>query len=443
MSLGALLFALGTATTLLTGAYLLFTIALYRRPVTVVGPPGRLGRPGDGELHWFIVVAALNEAKVISNTVCSLLALDQDRGPVRVIVVDDASDDGTGELVSSLASARVEVLRREMPDARRGKGDALNAAFHRIFTEVLDRGLDPARVIVGVVDGDGRLDPDATAIVGRYFDAPEVGAVQLRVRISNRRSGWLTRFQDYEFLTFSALTQSARRHLGSVGLGGNGQFTRLRALQDMAAERGAEAGPSGGPWTACLTEDLDLGLRLALAGWRNEFATGAEVRQQGVASLSRVVRQRTRWLHGHIQCWRFLPTLARSALPTATVLDLAWYLLAPATCLVLSIVFGLTVPLLFVVGGWNALVTGGVTWSWWYAVAYAASFGPAMALAGMYRRQAGDVCWVRALVLAHLLWLYNYVWYAAVWRAVGRVATGRRGWAKTARVAEPAALSAT
>ena len=194
-----------------------------------------------------------------------------------------------------------------------------------------------------------------------------------------------------------------------------------------------------GPWTACLTEDLDLGLRLALAGWRNEFTTEAEVRQQGVTSLSRVVRQRTRWLHGHMQCWRFLPTLARSSLPTVTVLDLSWYLLAPAMCLVLSVVFGLTVPLFLVLGAWQVLGAGGMEWSWWYVAAYAASFVPAVALTRAYRREAGDIGRARTFVLAHLLWLYNYVWYLAVWRAAWRVARGRTNWAKTARVAEPLA----
>ncbi|MGH2968452.1 MAG: hypothetical protein ACRDK0_05240 [Solirubrobacteraceae bacterium] len=46
---------------------------------------------------------------------------------------------------------------------------------------------------------------------------------------------------------FSRLVQAGRDPLGSVGLGGNGQFVRLSALQDMGDS----------PWSRCLTEDLD------------------------------------------------------------------------------------------------------------------------------------------------------------------------------------------
>ena len=38
--------------------------------------------------------------------------------------------------------------------------------------------------------------------------------------------------------------------------------------------------------------------------------------------------------------------------------------------------------------------------------------------------------------LAHLFSIYSYMWLLAGWRAVFRILTGRRGWAKTARTAE-------
>jgi hopene-associated glycosyltransferase HpnB len=63
-------------------------------------------------LHWPSVVAvvpARNEADVIQQSVGSLLAQDYP-GDFRVVLVDDQSDDGTGDLARALSSPRLTVL---------------------------------------------------------------------------------------------------------------------------------------------------------------------------------------------------------------------------------------------------------------------------------------------------------------------------------------------
>lgn len=410
--------ALGTALLVSMGAYLVLILWLSRRSAEA------RAEPCPAPLRWIFVIPALNEERVIANTIDSLLAV---RGRTWVLVVDDGSDDATAEIVRRYPRDRVGLLQRHPPQARQGKGEALNAAYRAISSCAADTDTDPSQVIIGVVDGDGRLQADALEHLGRTFASPAVGAVQIQVRIHNRGAGWLARFQDYEFLTFSALTQSARQQLGSVGLGGNGQFTRLSALTALGDS----------PWTTCLTEDLDLGLRLAMAGWKLRFTTETEVSQQGLTDLRRIVRQRTRWMHGHVQCWTHAGGLVRSALPTVTVLDLLWYLAAPLLNLVVSLVFGL--PAILVVGAaaW-VVVSGSLSWPivGWIVVLYAISFGLSLIFALVYWRRAGDISLTRALVMAHLLAAYNYVWYLATWKAFARALTRRRGWAKTERVAE-------
>ena len=89
-------------------------------------PPATAGRPADGFLFTFLV-PALNEARVIEYTLDRLLSL-----PLRhclVLIIDDGSDDETGRLVESCGDSRVRLLRRDLPQARRGKGAALNAGF--------------------------------------------------------------------------------------------------------------------------------------------------------------------------------------------------------------------------------------------------------------------------------------------------------------------------
>ena len=178
---------------------------------------------------------------------------------LHVMVIDDGSDDGTGDVVQALGDPRAEVLRRVLPNARRGKGEALNNALAVVRERFA--GCDPSSVIIGVVDADGRLDPHAIAEARRAFAPAEVGAVQMGVRINNRFSSLLARMQDMEFVVFTAVFQEGRRRLGSVGMGGNAQFARLSALNSLGRR----------PWTRSLTEDFDLGVRLNGAGWTNEY----------------------------------------------------------------------------------------------------------------------------------------------------------------------------
>jgi cellulose synthase/poly-beta-1,6-N-acetylglucosamine synthase-like glycosyltransferase len=399
--------------------YLIVSLVLSRTKMAI-------GGSGPVPALIVFIVPALNEARVLAATVQSLLAACDERG--RVLVIDDGSDDGTAEVLLDLQRRNPGVvwgLSRRAPHAREGKGKALNAAYQALRALAEKQHIDPSSVVFAIVDADGRLEPDVFDHVDAYFSEPGVGALQLLVRIRNR-SGLLARLQDFDFYLFSAVMQTAREKLGSVGLGGNGQFTRLSALMSLGDE----------PWSECLTEDLDLGIRLAVAGWENRFCGETFVSQQGLTSIPKLVRQRTRWAHGHFQCWSLIGRIYRSHLPTVTVLDLSYYLLAPALSLIASVLF--TLPL-----GWGlvSLVRDPSGWltpfgAVYFGVIYLFSFGPPLGLALVYWRRSRDLSLGRAILLANLLPVYNYVWYVAEWKALGRIAAGRRAWSKTTRVAE-------
>lgn len=72
-----------------------------------------------------IVVAAFNEAHVIGQCLENKLALDYPPDLVQILVVSDASTDGTDRIVEQFASRGVTLLRQP---ARRGKTAALNLA---------------------------------------------------------------------------------------------------------------------------------------------------------------------------------------------------------------------------------------------------------------------------------------------------------------------------
>ncbi len=93
------------------------------------------------------MVPTYNEAANIGTLVERLLALP---GGVHVLVVDDASPDGTGDIVASIASgdARVSLLRREGP---RGYAAASKEGLARCVSEGFD--------IVASMDADLSHDP--------------------------------------------------------------------------------------------------------------------------------------------------------------------------------------------------------------------------------------------------------------------------------------------
>jgi 1,2-diacylglycerol 3-beta-glucosyltransferase len=385
--------------------------------------------PARGALY--VLVPCLNEELVIGETVDRLL----DEPGCTVVVVDDGSDDATAFRAAAAAAARGEqarltVLTRYGSESRQGKGAALNAGLPTIVADVAARGLSPDDVVVAVMDADGRLSAGAATAARRLFEDPSVGGVQLIVRIRNRRK-LIAQFQDIEFWMISALSQFARSISGTVSLGGNGQFTRLSAVQQL----------SGEPWSRSLTEDLDLGLRLIAAGWRITTTTDGYVDQQGVDTLPRLLRQRTRWYQGHMGSIRRLPELWRSdKVSEVAVIEVTSYLLVPwLIVLPWSILQQWIIYQLITGSGHGIFATGlgGFSWRVTYAVLwYVLSFAPNLLIGFIYARRTRAVTMRRALVLGHLMIAWNYIGYLAAWRAVGRMFRGSSDWTKTSRTSE-------
>jgi 1,2-diacylglycerol 3-beta-glucosyltransferase len=382
----------------------------------------RLRRSDDYSV--FFLIACLNEEEVIGGTVRAALDECPD---ATVVVVDDASDDATSAVARRAGRDRLLLCRRELPVARTGKGAALNVGYAAILADVGRRRLDPDRVLVVVMDADGRLSPGAVGHVIDAFADPDVGGVQLGVRIRNRET-LLGQLQDFEFWGIAALAQVARISSHSVSLGGNGQFTRLSALLPLGDS----------PWSDALTEDLDLAVSLLAAGWRLSSSPDAHVTQQGLEQLRPLIRQRTRWFQGHIACTRRIPELWRSnALPGVGFAEVTSYLLAPLV-LVLpwSILFtwGAVEMVRFAVADPHGVVGGstvpqrfGLLVAW-----YLLSFAPMLLGAFAYHRRS-DAGLVRSIALAHLAVVGSYVTFIATWRALGRILLRRGGWVKTSR----------
>lgn len=424
---------LNTAVAIVVVYYLLlFAILLVKRRVQK--------RPDDPSYRpfMFVVVPAHNEEAVIGHTIESLL--NQDYSHLAVLVMNDGSKDATSEIAHRYAAehAGVVVVDRGSDIAGRGKGAVLNHAFE-IIRAMVD-GADPMLegrtaedIIICITDADGQLERKTLATVAPYFADPRVGGLQIGVRIANSSTNLLTRLQDIEFVGFSAFVQEARDWFGSVGLGGNGQFTRLEALLSLGYA----------PWTECLTEDLDLGLSLVGNGWRIRFCPDAYVAQQAVTHLRPLFRQRTRWIQGHYQCWTHLKSLRRSKrVALHTRIDLMLYLVLVCFVVLVSLGMVFTIidlsPTIVLRSTLFDSIPPGAARN---LVTLLISFGPLWAFLATYQ--------MRAPVRLPLRWLpaysvifafYTYAWLVATLWAWGRIFIGRGAWAKTARVESEAVV---
>jgi 1,2-diacylglycerol 3-beta-glucosyltransferase len=438
--------ALNTTAFMLCVSFLLYIVFILR-PF--------LGRadsvPGSRRAYdMHFVVPCLDEELVVGGTVRHLVGTFPE---ATVWVVDDASTDLTPGILADLQDQfpDLRVITRRLPDAQRGKGAALNAAWRAIDAS-LDPDVDRHRVLVGVLDADARLERLAPDVISGYLVDPRVTAVQVQVRVTDdvdglaaadlaslvdldapvrRKDSWLVQLQDLEFTGPIAAMQSLRRRTGSVGMGGNGQFTRMSALDRIAEEFGT-------PWHGALLEDFELGLHVLLTGGRTEYCDETFVAQTGLPRIGPLLRQRSRWAQGGMQCLRYLWRIICSpqvSLPGA--LEIAYYLWVPWSQLLGSIVF----PAAMAVQVYFMTHTGDGVGSWWAGGAWglvplAALFGvlPHVVWGPVYRsRSGGSVSRRRAFALGLLNVAYAYLLQAAVWWALTRILRGRRDWKKTAR----------
>ena len=401
-------------------AMFLWTLMLFLRGHrAIVRPPVAAAEAADG-FNWVFMVPALNEEVTIADSVQRLLEL-----PVksrRVLVIDDDSDDRTGEILAGFEHPDLFVLTRRAPNARKGKAAGLNYAY-RSLVGYDDRAL----AIVVIVDADGRLDAEAPRYAASHFEDPKVGGVQSLVRIYNRQH-FLTWMQDVEFSVYGHLFQAGRDHWGTAGMGGNGQFNRLAALDDVADEQG--------PWRDRLTEDQDLGLRLIAAGWEGRQDLRATVDQQGLSRWRPLFRQRTRWSQGNLQAIGLLREVLRAPVSLPARLEQLGYLLMPFWQGVVGV--GLVAALLLWAIGLAPFWGGGPTWQLGFF--YLLAFGGTTMGCIAARAEAGPLGWLRGFLIAQVYTPYTWFLWPVLLRSTARQLTERGDWAKTER--EPLAAPA-
>jgi len=281
------------------GGYLLVLALLSARNPA---PPRSTGR-----LRFDVLVPAHDEAAGIARCVASLRALDWPGDRFRVIVIADNCGDDTA---ARARAAGAEVWERNDASAR-GKGHALAYAFARSRAERY------AYAVV-VVDADTEATPNLLEACAARIEAG-AEAIQAHYGVRDPDGSWRARLMAIAYALFHTLRSRARERLGlSCGIRGNG-WCVTHALLERAPYRAYS-----------ITEDIELGNTLGLAGCRVHYAGEAEVRADAAVSRAEAARQRQRWEGGRYALIRAqAPPLLRAAVARRdrVCLDLALDLL--------------------------------------------------------------------------------------------------------------------
>lgn len=267
-----------------------------------------------------VIVPSYNEASSIAETIESLQ--QQTLPPAEIIVVDDCSDDGTGDIARRLGTT---VLR---PSENTGsKAGAQTFALPSVKTS-----------LVMAVDADTALAPDAIEKLIESMHDPSVAAACGYVLPRRVKTLWERgRYIEYlfAFSFFKQIQDYYEKPLISSGCFSVYRTDALRAL--------------GGWSTRTMAEDMDLTWSFYRAGWKVRFVPEAVCYPLEPHNLLFMRKQLRRWSHGFVQNvrlhWRdllhlgYLRSLVAVACYDALIASLAFLVALPVLAVVLSPLF--------------------------------------------------------------------------------------------------------
>ncbi|HEY6832170.1 MAG TPA: glycosyltransferase [Pseudolabrys sp.] len=356
-------------------------------------------------LPVYSVIAALyREAASVDGLLRAIERLDYPPEKLDVILAVEADDRETHAAIAARANRMPITVIAAPAGGPRTKPKALNAA------------LPFARGSFTVIyDAEDRPDPDQLRHALETFrtGGEHLACVQARLCIDNTADSVLTRLFTAEYAgQFDVFLGGLAALDLPLPLGGSSNHFRTAILREIGA------------WDAYnVTEDADLGMRLARFGYRTEMIASTTY-EEAPSALGAWLRQRTRWLKGWMQTWA---VHMRQPLRLKRELGLPGFL--SLQLIVGGNVLAALVHPPFVVAFAIAAVQGTSTW---LAAFYGGSVlcgyiaSAALGWLGLARRGLLANAWV--LLLTPLHWLLLSL---AAWRALYQLIVSPYAWEKT------------
>lgn len=368
------------------------------------------------KFHLYVMVPCLNEVNVIENTVHKFFVNHNDN--YRLVVLDDGSDDGTGEVLKKLAPKynNLHIITRTFPNAQQGKGEALNEGLR--YIKKLE-GDNTEKVIIGVIDADAYIhNEDYIKILSVFNADSDLTMIQTSVGM-NVIDNWLHRMQDLEFQSCISLISNVRNFVGNAAGGGNGQFFRLQTFKDQ-----------DDVWGNSLLEDFEISTRLLLEGKKTCFLNNIVVYQEPVGKIKPLIVQRTRWSQGGIECIPKYGKLIFNSpyISISAKFEMFFYMMLPVITSigVIGHFFSLlyNIYIVFVVQDPVNMVL---------AIILTLSMVISIVFGTIYGRRT-DYGILKGLGMGVTIPLYSMLMIPVCYRAITRFITGSRQWEKTEHI---------
>ncbi len=224
-----------------------------------------------------ILIPAKNEELVIGQTLSYLNALEYPKEKLRIIVIDDKSDDSTKEICLSMQE-KMPCLEIVYNAESLGKSISLNKVISTMDDEY-----------VVILDADHHVPSDWLKKVLSNFTHQKIAGVQGKSTIRGYTSSLISRMCYLENLFRYEVQYSGRTIATFLG---SGAIFRTACLKEV-----------GGFDPDMLTEDLEITYRLYEKGYELAYDNNVETFDLAPPDIKNYFSQRLRWFRGHWQCF--------------------------------------------------------------------------------------------------------------------------------------------
>ncbi len=275
-----------------------------------------------------IVIPSYNEERALERTIPSILSLDYPKEKLELIYVyESRCTDNTERMIQHVAQqdSRVRAIRR--PPGNYGKAPITNYGIELASGD-----------IIGILDADHCPSPNLVRLAVSHLQNSTTGCVRGRCRTANRTQNLITRLTALERDVVERLGIYGSYRMGGFANFGGGQgFFRREVLESM------------GPFDEdILTEDIDMSVKLHLAGYDIAVVPEMQSWEETPESLSTLIKQRRRWTRGWMQVWRKHKTAVFGRGPAS------WFkrmdILFSLSSAVLSALLVMTIPMILAWG---------------------------------------------------------------------------------------------
>lgn len=261
---------------------LIFRDGLASRPIMITDE--RALAVADDDLPTYtVLVPAYDEPEVVTNLIEAINGLNYPKSKLQVLLLLEADDAATIAAAKTIESSETITTILVPPAEPRTKPKACNYGLFFATGE-----------IVTIYDAEDLPEPLQLRRVAVAFAelSNDVACVQAELAYHNGHQNLLTGWFTAEYaLWFGYLLPGFMRRNSPIPLGGTSNHLRRSVLDEI------------GSWDPFnVTEDADLGLRIAASGYRTAIIDSKTMEEANSDPIN-WVRQRSRWYKGYLQTW--------------------------------------------------------------------------------------------------------------------------------------------